>query len=170
MPETRDLLLRHPEFHHWQSMYRNVWSRPETARYMLWDVTDSEAAAKERMERSIRWQNRNPTCWFVYEKATGEAIGFAGMVEAAPGVWEDTGIALGPDFTGRGYGKQVLNALTDYARTQLRGKKFICTCRTENSPSRSMILACGFRYTHREDRTDPRNGQPYILEFYEKQL
>lgn len=170
MPETKNLLLRHPEFDDWKDMYRNVWRHPETARYMLWNLTTSEADARLRMERSIRWQSEHPHCWFVYEKATGQAIGFAGMAESSPGVFEDTGIALGPDFTGRGYGKQLLQALTDYAGQQLHAGKFVCCCRSQNAPSRGMILSCGFRYTHSENRTDPRTGQPYILEFYEKDL
>lgn len=170
MPETKDLLLRHPAFGDWQAMYRNVWSREETARYMLWDVTTSEEAAKERMCRSIAHQKKNPACWFVYEKQSGQAIGFAGMTEVSAGVYEDCGIALGPDHVGRGYGKQLLTALADYAGTHLGAEKFIASCRSQNAPSRGMILACGFRYTHSEPRSDPRTGESYTLEFYEKLL
>ena len=43
--ETRDLILDKARFEDWEDLYRNVWSRPETARYMLWIVTDSEEAA-----------------------------------------------------------------------------------------------------------------------------
>lgn len=170
MPETKDLYLRHPQFEDWQDMYHNVWSREESARYMLWEVTRSEDAAKERMERSIAYQQNNPTCWFVYEKNSGQAIGFAGMKEITEGVWEDTGIALGPDFTGHGCGKQLLNALTEYARQTLKAKKFIASCRSENTVSRNMILACGFFYIRSEERTDPRCGEAYTLEIYEKCL
>lgn len=49
----------------------------------------------------------------MYEKSSGQAIGFAGMEEMEPGVYEDMGIALGPDFVGRGYGKQIVNAMVD---------------------------------------------------------
>ena len=170
MPETRDLILRHPDFSDWQDMYHNVWSRPETAKYMLWNVTDSEEAAQDRMIRSIAWQEKNPCCWFVYEKISQRAIGFGGMTQIAPGIWEDTGIALGPDYVGRGYGRQVLTALADYAKQEMGAHRFVCSCRSANAPSRGMILACGFRFTHWEERTDPRTGDEYRLEFYEKNL
>lgn len=167
MPETKDLILRKPVFEDWRDMYRNLWSREESARYMLWDVTRSEENAKRRMERTIAFQAAHPA-WLVYEKESGQAIGFGGITEVAPGVYEDTGIAVGPEFTGRGYGKQILTALTEYAFRELKAEKFIASCRSQNAPSRGMILACGFRYTHCEDRLDPRNGTPYVLEFYEK--
>lgn len=170
MPETKDLILKHPDYSDWQDMYRNVWSRPETARYMLWSVTDSEEAAQERIIRSIAFQKKNPCCWFVYEKCSHKAIGFAGMKKVGEGVWEDTGIALGPDYVGRGYGKQLLAALTDYASQELGALRFLCTCRSENAPSRGMILSCGFRYTHSEKRIDQRTGAAYRLEYYEKDL
>ena len=48
--ETRDLILDKARFEDWENLYHNVWSRPETARYMLWTVTDSEEEARARME------------------------------------------------------------------------------------------------------------------------
>ena len=52
--ETRDLILDKARFEDWENLYRNVWSRPETARHMLWTVTDSEEEARARMERTGR--------------------------------------------------------------------------------------------------------------------
>lgn len=169
IPETRDLILRHPVFDDWEGMYRNLWSREESARYMLWDVTKSEKDAKARMERSIAFQTDKPV-WFVYEKESGEPIGFAGITQVDDGIFEEAGIALGPDFTGRGYGKQILNALADYTRDSLCGRILRASCRNENVPSRGMIMGCGFRYISSENRIDPRNKTYYILEHYEKEL
>lgn len=167
--ETKDLILNKPKFAHWRQLYENIWSKPESAQYMLWDVTETEKAAQERMERTIAFQKENDA-WVVYEKKSGQAIGFAGMMPLADGVWEDCGIAVGPAFTGKGYGKQLLNALTHYAAAIYGAQRFVVSCRSENAPSRGMILSCGFQYTHREDRVDSRNGQEYVLEFYQKEL
>ena len=104
--ETKDLLLAKARFEDWADMYRNVWSRPETARYMLWTVTASGEEAKARMERTISWQSSHDV-WTVYEKSSGQAIGWAGLAELSPGVWQETSIALGPDFVGRGFGRQI---------------------------------------------------------------
>ena len=53
MYETNRLILRKAVFSDWVQMYHNVWCHWETAWYMLWAVTESEAEAKERMERTI---------------------------------------------------------------------------------------------------------------------
>lgn len=167
MIETEDLILRKGVFDDWKSMYENVWSHPETARYMLWDVTESEEDAKARMERTLRWQSEHDA-WFVEEKRTGRCIGFAGFIEVATGVYEDTGVALGPEFVGMGYGKQVLNALLTIAFDQRDGQTFIGSARSENAASIALQRSCGFVYTHSEPRIDSRNGEHYTLNFYEK--
>jgi RimJ/RimL family protein N-acetyltransferase len=170
MPETKDLILRKGLQSDWKAMYENIWCHPESARFMLWDVTTSEAEAYARMERTLRFQASHDFHWTVVERKSGQAIGFAGLEILSEGVCGETGIAIGPAFTGKGYGKQILNALTDYAKKELGAKIFIACCRSRNEASRRMQLACGFRFNHTEDRTDPRNDEPYILEYYEKDL
>ena len=90
--ETRDLILDKARFEDWGNLYRNVWSRPETARYMLWTVTDSEEEARARMERTLAWQ-RDHDVWTVYQKSGRQAIGWAGLAELSPGIWQETSIA-----------------------------------------------------------------------------
>lgn len=50
----------------------------------------------------------NHDTWLVYEKKSGQAIGFAGVEETAPHIYQDVGIALGPKYVGKGYGKHIL--------------------------------------------------------------
>lgn len=169
MLKGKDIYLDKAKFEDWPAIWRNVWSRPETARYMLWRVTAAEAEAKERMRRTVAWQAEHDA-WFVYEKASGQAIGFAGTLETEPGVWEDTGIALGPAFTGRGYGKQVMACLLDWCKREKGARKFLYTTWRQNAASRALARACGFVYTHSEPRTDPRSGEAYTLDVYEKPL
>jgi len=167
MPETKDLILRKAQFSDWKDLYRNVWSREETARYMLWSVTNSEEEAEERMRRTMKFQSEHEA-WTVYEKKSGQAIGFAGVVPIEVDVYEDSGIAVGPEFVGQGYGKQILTALTDYVFNQLEATTFIVACRSQNAASRGMICSCGFAFTHLEDRMDPRDDSPYVLEYYKR--
>lgn len=169
MYETKRLFLKHPAFSDWAPMLRNVWCHEETARHMLWSVTTTEAAAQERMKRTLEYQKDNPA-WLVYQKETGQPIGFAGFCSIGPGVVEDTGVALGPAYVGRGYGKELLSLLLEIAKTEYGARLFVGSCRSQNIPSRALMLACGFRFTHTEDRTDPRNGTAYVVEFYEKNL
>lgn len=168
MLETKDLILRKGVFEDWTNLYENIWRHEESARYMLWTPTTCEEDAKARMERTIAYERDHDGGFIIVERKSGKAIGFAGITQISPGVYEDTGIAIGPAFTRRGYGLQAVNALVSFAFGQLGAERFIYSCRLGNEPSRKLALACGFVYTHREDRTDPRNSKAYILEFYEK--
>lgn len=169
MPETKDLILKHPDLSDYRAMYHNVWCHPETARYMFWDVTTSEEEALHRMERTIAFQAGKPL-WTVYEKKTMQPIGYAGLEQVSETACQECGIALGPDFVGKGYGKQLLNCLTDYAKQEYHAAEFHACCRRENLPSKGMITGCAFVYSHSEDKVDPRNGKPYILDHYRKVL
>jgi len=92
------------------------------------------------------------------------------MEQVEEDIWGETGIAIGPDFTGKGYGKQILNALTDYARDEKGAVKFLASCRTANEVSHKLQMSCGFRFSHYEEKTDPRTGEAYTLEHNYKDL
>ena len=166
--ETRDLILRKAVYEDWKSMYLNVWSRPETARYMVWRVTADEVGAKERIERTIAWQKTHDA-WLVCVKDSGEAVGFGGVKRLGPDSWGETGIALGPEYVGRGYGRQVLLMMMKYCRS-LGGREFFYSTRAANEASRALALCCGLVYGHSEQRIDPRNGEVYEAEIYRKDL
>jgi len=168
--ETQDLIMKKARLEDWPDMYRNIWSHEESARYMHWSVTTSEEEAVERMKRTIDFEKKEKYALLVYEKSTGQAIGFAGMCEREPGVFEDMGIAIGPAFTGRGYGKQILNALLDEAFNKCGAHKFIASCWKQNLASHYLQISCGFKFSHYEERVDRRNGEKYILEFNEKTI
>ena len=158
--ETEDLRLRHAEFDDWKPMYENVWRHEECARYMQWDVTTSEEEAKRRIERTIRYQDHGGMSLIVCNDR-GTPIGFCGVVETAPGVYEDTGGCLGPEFQRKGYGGQMLAALERLVFSR-GAERFIVAHHRDNIPSKKVITRCGFRYTHSEEKEDR------ILDFYEK--
>lgn len=165
--ETPRLILGKADYEDWADLYHNIWSDAGSAQYMLWRVTSSEEEARQRMLRTLDFQASHEA-YTVYERRSGAAIGFAGIMEIKPDVWEDIGIAVGPRFTGKGYGPEILSALTNHCFA-LGGRRMIATCRSENAPSRKMILRCGFTFDHTENRTDPRSDEPYVLEFYRKE-
>ncbi len=166
--ETPRLLLRKAVPEDTESLYLSLWSRPEAARYMLWQPTATWEEAQCRMSRTIAYQ-REHLAWAVCEKATGRAIGFAGITPLSPVVYEDTGLALSPNCWRQGYGREVLKALVTCCFDRLGGSALICSCRRENVASRQLQLSCGFRYTHSEERTDPRDGAFYVVEFYRRE-
>lgn len=164
--ETKDLILKKAAMEDAYDMYRNIWSEEESARYMLWTPIKSMGEAKERMSKTIEFQ-KDRIAYCVYEKQSGQAIGFAGMKEINDGVYEDCGIGIGTKFIGHGYGKQILMALVDYCFKELEATRIICSCRTENIVSKKMQLSCGFQYSHSHAMIDKRNGLDYALDFYE---
>ena len=115
MIETKDLILDKGKVDEWKSMYENVWRHEETACYMMWSAKQTEQEGFEMTQGFIEFQKVNPTAYFVYEKKSKMPIGYAGMKETSKGVLEDSGIAVGPSYTGKGYGKQILCALLNQA-------------------------------------------------------
>lgn len=161
-------MLGKARFEDWEAMYRNVWSRPETARYMQWRVTTNEEDAKSRIERTITFQKNHDT-YVVYEKTSGQAIGFAGWEEIEPHIYRETGIALGPEYVGKGYGKQILQLLLRYCK-MLGGTVFYYGTHEENAASKALAQSCGFSFHHAEEKTDLRTGAPYQMEVYRREL
>lgn len=167
--ETKDLILKKAKQEDWKELYHNLWCHKESAKYMLWDVTTSEEEAIERMKRTVTFQKTNKYAFLIYEKSSGLPIGFAGMKEIQSGIYEDIGIAIGPDYIRKGYGIQVLNALLDEAKNS-GGTKFVASCRKQNIASHNLQMRCGFRFVSEEVRIDPRTDESYILEINEKLL
>ena len=168
--ETEDLLLKKAVFADWEALYRNITSHPEAARYMLWSPDENEEMAKERMGRTIAFEQREKYAFLVYLKSTGEPIGFAAMRQAEEGAYEDMGIALGPAFQRRGYGRQILEAFCEEAR-RCGAREFRTSYRLGNIPSQRLQEACGFRFAFdSEERTDPRTGETYIVRNMKKTL
>ncbi|MBQ8279384.1 MAG: GNAT family N-acetyltransferase [Roseburia sp.] len=170
MLETKDLILDKGKYEDWEDLYHNIWTHSESTKYMLWKVVTSEEEAKERQKKAISNQERHPYCWTVYEKKSGQAIGWATFEEIEEGVFEDQGIAIGPAFVGQGYGKQIVNAAADFFRDELGAKKMILSYRSQNIACKKMQEACGFVYSHSVNKVDPRDGQPYVIEYTVKEL
>ena len=48
-------------------MYCNVWSQPESAKYMEWNITTSEETPNKKIMKTIAFQKEHDT-YLVYEK------------------------------------------------------------------------------------------------------
>ena len=168
--ETEDLILRKARLEDWRALYHNLWKHEESAKYMLWRPKKSEEEARECMNRTVDFQKTEKYAFLVYLRKTGEPIGFAGMKDAGDGVYGETGIALGPEFVGKGYGRQIFNVLTEEAK-RMGATKFVAGNRTENEASRRCQRACGFFFDHLSgEKTDPKTGEKYFLEYNVKTL
>lgn len=166
MMETKDLILRPGAADDWQDLYRNLWSREEVFRYMFSKPSPDEEAGHKRTALYAEMHKEVKTEFFVYEKASGQAIGIAGIKELKPGTWTITDIAIGPDFHGQGYGKQIVTALLNLAfeqgATEVAYDSF-----AQNSASKQLALSCGFAYSHSEEAELQKDGKKVILDYYE---
>lgn len=169
MIETKSLILDKAKFSDWKEMYHNVWSQSESARYMAWNITTSEEDAKIRIMKTIAFQKEHGT-YLVYEKSSGKAIGFAGVEKLEPYIYQETGICLGPNYIGKGFGKQILQGLIQYCKEQFGAKEFIYSTREENTVSNQLAKSCGFSMISSTAKIDGKGGHPYNLLQYKLKL
>ena len=167
MIETKDLLLDKGKIDDWKAMYENVWKHEETARYMMWNAKQTEEEGYEMTQNYLEIQEENPTAYVVYEKTSKTPIGYAGMKETSKGIFEDSGIAVGPSYIGKGYGKQILCALLHQAFEELEAQKFIYSCWAENLSSNKLAQSAGFRFSHSKETIDRWSGKTFIMNYYE---
>lgn len=169
MIETESLVLDKAKFSDWKEMYHNVWSQPESAKYMSWQVTTNEDAAKLRIIKTIEFQKSHDT-YLVYEKASGKAIGFAGVEKIELYVYGETGICLGPEYVRKGFGKQIVWGLIQYCKTEFGAREFIYSAREENEASNKLAVSLGFTVIGSEPKTDSRDGHKYNILKYRLKL
>ncbi len=169
MIETESLILDKAKFSDWKELYYNVWSRPESAKYMAWNITTSEENAKIRIMKTIAFQKEHDT-YLVYEKSSGKAIGFAGVEKIKPYIYQEAGICLGPDYMGKGFGRQILQSLIQYCKEKFDAKEFIYSTREENKASIRLAKSFGFTMISSVPKTDRRDGHSYNLLQYSLKL
>ena len=169
MIETESLILDKAKFSDWKEMYRNIWSQPESARYMAWSITTSEEAAKIRIVKTIAFQKEHDT-YVVYEKSSGKAIEFAGVEKLEPCIYQEAGICLGPNYVGKGFGRQILQGLIQYCKEQFGAKEFIYSTRDENTASNRLAKSFGFLLISSAAKIDSKDGHSYNLLQYSLKL
>ncbi len=169
MIETDSLFLDKAKFSDWKELYHNVWSHPESAKYMAWKITTSEEDAQIRIMKTIEFEKNHDT-YIVYEKSSGKPIGFAGVEKKAPYVYQEAGICLGPDYVGKGFGKQIVQGLIQYCREKFQAKEFIYSTREENEASNRLANSLGFTLVSSESKIDSRDGSHYNLLKYSLKL
>lgn len=163
--ETKDLILGKAKLDDVESIYNNYWKSEQTAKFMNWTVCKTLEEAKERIKMVIDFQ-KNHMAYFVYDKKTNQAIGMAAFVEIEPDVYEDGGVGLGENFVGCGYGKQILNCFIEYIFNDLKAKKIICSCNTNNTPSAKLQQSCGLKFSHSEMVTRKKDNLTYQSDVY----
>ena len=159
--ETEHLILRKARTEDTHAIWKNVWSDEEVAKYMLWIPTKTEEEANDRMARTINYQSRIPA-FFTCLKETDEPIGFAGIKEIEEGIYEDCGACFMTNCQRKGYGKEMIAALTTLAFEKLNAKAVRFGCFEENIPSKSLIESMGFTFLNKVPEVREKDGYEYI--------
>ena len=165
MIETKDLILRQGSADDWQDLYRNLWSREKVFRYMFKNPCPSEEHAAARTGAYVVMHEEVKTEFFICEKVSGQAIGIAGIKKLEHRKWTVTDIAIGPDFQGKGYGKQIVTALLNLA-FEHGAIEVAYDCFKANIASKKLAMSCGFTYSHSEEAELMKNGEKVILDYY----
>ena len=163
--ETERLRLRKARESDLEAIFRNVWSDAELCRYMLWDQTQTEEEAKNRLERTILYQKDQPA-YFVCLRESDEPIGFAGVREEENGEYQDSGLCIAGKYQGQGLGKEMLGALCRLVFETFGGERFVYGCFHENERSAALCRALGFHFIGCEGRVRQRDGYLYICDSY----
>ena len=165
--ETARLRLRKAVSSDLEAIWHNVWQDESIARWMFWAPTKTEADAADRLERTMAFQAKNEHMYFVCLKDTDETIGFAGMREIEPGVFEEAGICFAARYQCMGFGKEILGALVNDAFSRLQADTVLAGHIRGNEKSKAVITHCGFRYTHSTRETREWDGTQLICDHYE---
>ena len=127
------------------SMYQNIWSDKNISKYMNFKPIDNLYEAEVMMRQSIEHQKNNIS-FFVYDRYTDEAIGFAGVKKIANSDYSESGLCIARKFQGRGYGKELLLLLLNIVFNELHGERFMYSTMKENVISIKLCTSCGFVY------------------------
>lgn len=163
--ETKHLILRKAVPEDLDAIYHNIWQDDSIAEFMYWKPTKSYEEAVDRLNRTIAYQKKN-MAYFVCLKDTDEAIGFAGIRESEPGIFEESGICVATKYQNRGYGKEILKALMNKAFSDLGADRFIYACMSHNEKSRRVCKYFGFQYEYSREEVREWDSKKFVNDFY----
>jgi RimJ/RimL family protein N-acetyltransferase len=91
-------------------------------------------------------QARGHSIYLVELKATGEAIGMAGLIKRDALADVDLGYAFLPPHFGRGYASEAARALLVHARDDVKLRRLLAITSPHNEASHSLLLKIGMRF------------------------
>ena len=113
-----------------------LWHYPEPFSFYDWSADPKDLA--ELLSPALRGD-----VYFSADDESGELAGFFGFKRNRPETVE-IGLGLHPDRTGRGYGRDSLQAGLDYAQTEFQPKRFVLAVATFNRRAITVYERAGF--------------------------
>ena len=162
---TENLILRKAKQEDLEKIWKNVWNDEKIAETMLWKTSNTYEEAVERLNRTIKYQADN-YAYFICLKSNDEPIGFAGIKEKGNGIYEESGICIARKHQGKGYAKEVVQTLKQLIFEELKGRRFIYGCFSNNEKSRKVCVSQGFKYLNSENIIRDWDKKEFLVDYY----
>jgi RimJ/RimL family protein N-acetyltransferase len=131
-------------------------SRPEVCRYQTWLPAD-EGEVRRLIEDQRKAGLGAPGTWFslaIRLRENGTLIGDTGLFFPEPDRREtEIGITLAPEYQGRGYAGETLQAVFDFAFRRLRRDAIVASVDPRNAASVRLLERSGMRRTELSPRS-----------------
>ncbi len=163
--EWGNIVLRKAEESDLNELYHNLWSSNDVAEYLFWQVSDSLEDAAKRLDRTIKYQTHHHGFVIAYAK-TDEVIGITGVYEYEPFCYRESGLCIGDNFQGKGYGKETLEALMYVVFILLKADVFRYSCVSENIRSKNLCKKYGFKYFESKKEIRKRDNKEFIIDYF----
>ncbi len=124
--------------------YRND---PEVARYQAWEACD-EREARGMIRALEREEPATPGEWFQFAvelRETGELVGDLGFKVETAGMQAEVGYTFARDHWGKGYAREAVSGLLDYAFRDLGLHRVYAFTDQENRSSVVLLERLGLR-------------------------
>jgi len=144
--ETPRLLLTSLTADDWP-LFLCLFQDPQVIRYIADLLPEHEI--RERFEARLPAWDKHCDRWLclvMREKSNGQAVGITGFrPEWSPCQQAEVGFGSLPEGQGKGYGKESLSVILDFAFNACGFHKVYATVTEGNSASRGLLESCGFQ-------------------------
>jgi len=110
----------------------------------VYTIEDAERYLQDGSMKS--YQEHGFGFWKVENKATGEAMGSAGLAKRDYLEDVDLGFAFLPEYRTQGYAQEAATSIIDFAKKSLGLKNLVAITSQDNIPSINLLAKLGFRY------------------------
>jgi ribosomal-protein-alanine N-acetyltransferase len=141
--ETERLFLRRPVTLDVRTIFERYASDPDVTRYLSWPRHTALDDTRVFISFSdAEWKRWGCGPYLVFSRDDRLLLGSTGLAFESADV-ASTGYLLARDAWGRGYATEILNAMSDLART-LEVRRLYAVCHVDNRASQRVMEKCGF--------------------------
>lgn len=149
--ETERLILRHFTVDDFNDLAA-FWADPQVVKFIGGEPQNAEVSWNRLLRYIGHWQVLGYGYWAVFEKQSGRYIGSFGLQDARRCITPaldcpEAGWALTPSVHGKGYAKEALAAMLQWADSELGGP-LCCIIDEANHRSAHLAERFGFQLQH----------------------